>query len=191
MILLAFLFVYDSLPPLPDLSRLYFPEPVLWVEPATRYITLDCYAGQFGGVRVDTRIPDLDISGALERTNEWDSTETGNGYISYSLRMPRVWFRPRFSGYLLTRRDDYQLLAPGFDFTLFSSFVLLASTVDYYQWKINGTKLKTGAYGFDDCLLGCWYLLCDWSSACYLGVYSQLALNWKNRRTTWPCKKKS
>lgn len=140
MIFLAFLFVYDSLPPLPDLSRLYFPEPALWVEPATRVITLDCYAGQYGGVHVDTRIPDLDISGALERTFEWDSTETGNGYISYSLRMPRIWFRPRVSGYFLTRRDEYQLLVPGFDFTVFSSFALLASTFDYYQWKINGTK---------------------------------------------------
>ncbi|KPK64119.1 hypothetical protein AMJ83_03735 [candidate division WOR_3 bacterium SM23_42] len=140
MIFLAFLIVYDSLPPLPDLSRLYFPEPVLWVEPAERSITLAGYAGQFGGVRVNTRVPGLDIRGAFESKNEWDSTETGNAYVSYSMRLPRIWFRPRIGGYLLTRGDEYQLLTPGFDLIVFSSFALLSSEVDYNRWKINGVR---------------------------------------------------
>ena len=49
MFLLFFLISYDSLPPIPDLSKIKFPEPALWIEPKDNHIRLRGYAGDFYG----------------------------------------------------------------------------------------------------------------------------------------------
>jgi hypothetical protein len=49
MFFLFLLITYDSLPPLPDLSKIDFPKPPLWVAPKNQYLTLQGYGGDFYG----------------------------------------------------------------------------------------------------------------------------------------------
>ncbi|MCK4940675.1 hypothetical protein KAS45_01155 [candidate division WOR-3 bacterium] len=138
MFFLLFLISYDSLPPLPDLSHLHLPEPVLWAQPVERSIAADGYLGEFRGFHLTTKFSNLEISGLYNQTNEWDSTETGKGYLSYMFRFPGIWFEPRLTAFRLLREDEYRLLTPGFDFIGFSSFAVIPATIDYYRWEING-----------------------------------------------------
>lgn len=138
MVLLIFLISYDSLPPLPDLSQLDLPEPLLWVQPVERSLEAYGYLGDFRGFHVTTIIPNLELSGFYNQTNEWDSTETAEAELSYMLRFPGIWMKPRLAALRLMREDDYRLLTPSIDFIGFPSFALMPVSLDYYYWEING-----------------------------------------------------
>jgi hypothetical protein len=144
MILLFFLISYDSLPPLPDLSQLHFPEPVLWVQPVERSIEAYGYFGDFRGLHLATVIPSLELAGFYSQTNEWDSTETGKGRISYKLQFPGIWIEPRVTGFQLRREDEYRLVKPGLSFIGFSSFALIPVSIDYHHWEIEQESSSEG-----------------------------------------------
>jgi hypothetical protein len=137
MLALLFLISYDSLPPLPDLSTLDYPEPALWVEPAQREIMINGFAGQFRGVGVDFDLGHFLAAGNLTKKDEWDSTDAGKMALSYRVTLPRLWIKPKIEAQLLRRQDEYQQITPGIEFTLFTSPLIANGILDYTRWLIN------------------------------------------------------
>jgi hypothetical protein len=137
MLYLLFLFGYDSLPPLPDLSKINLPEPVLWIQPARRGLLLDSYAGQFYGAGIDLDLHAFRARGQFMRDNEWDSTDMGSAQINAKITLPRIWIEPHFDVMLLRRRDDYTRLTPGLGLAIFTSPVVMTGTFDYHHWLKN------------------------------------------------------
>ncbi len=144
MMLLFFLISYDSLPPLPDLARLDFPEPVLWVQPVERSIEAYGQLGDFRGLHLAATIPNLELFGFYNQTYEWDSTKIGKGRISYKLQSSGMWAEPRLAMLQLRREDEYRLVKPGLDLIGFSSFAVIPVTVDYHHWEINQENSSEG-----------------------------------------------
>jgi hypothetical protein len=150
MFYLLMLLAYDSLPPLPDLSKLSVPEPALWMRPAERGLSLNAFAGQFYGADFDLDLYALGARGQFSRNNEWDSTDTGSAQIIARLVMPRLWFEPNFSAQLLRRQDDYTRLTPGLRFRTFTPAVVVSGMFDYSHWLINSeaSSEMTGEMSF-------------------------------------------
>jgi hypothetical protein len=144
MTLLFLLISYDSLPPLPDLSQLYFPEPALWVQPVERSIEAYGYLGDLRGLYLSTVIPNLQLAGFYSQNNEWDSTETGKGRLSYKLQFPGIWVEPRVTGFQLRRDDEYRFVKPGLDIVGFPSFAVIPLSIDYHYWEINQGSASEG-----------------------------------------------
>ena len=137
MLYILLLFSYNSIPPLPDLSKIEFLEPVLWIEPAERTIRINGFAGQFYGVNFGFDLRSFLAHGQFIRSNEWDSTDTGSALISHVINLPHFWIKPSLRARLLRRQNDYKQIAPGLEFTLFTSPLVAAGTFEYSHWLIN------------------------------------------------------
>jgi len=147
---LLLLFGYDSLPPLPDLSKISLPEPVLWIQPAERGLLINGYAGQFYGGDLDLDLNTLRARGQFTRNNEWDSTDIGSAQVTAAVTLPRLWLKPNLNAQLLRRRDDYTQITPGLGFAIFTSPVVAAGMFDYSHWIINNetSSEATGEISF-------------------------------------------
>jgi len=136
------LFGYDSIPPLPDLSKIEFLEPALWIEPAERMIRINGFAGQVYGVDFGLDFRSFLARGQFNRNNEWDSTDIGSALISYAITLPRIWVKPGVRAQLLRRHGDYKQIAPGLEFTLFTSPLVATGMLEYSHWLINDNNSR-------------------------------------------------
>jgi len=142
MILLLFIVSYDSLPPLPDLSQIIFPEPTLWLERAENSLLLSGYVGNFYGGQAEFSMQRLNLSGFFERAIDWDTLKTGTAEASYSVPLSHVWVRSKLYGYFLERNVRYILLSPQLDFSSTLPWAVLLGNVRTDMWYINGTHYK-------------------------------------------------
>ncbi len=137
MILLLFLFSYDSLPPLPDLSQILFPEPPLWIEQVENSVMLSGCAGNFYSGKGRLLIQHLNISALYEQKVDWDTLKKGTIRASYSVPLPHLWIKPSLYSYLLRRNDKYLLLSPRLDFSSTISWAVIFGSVRTDLWQIN------------------------------------------------------
>lgn len=137
MLLLLFIVTYDSLPPLPDLSKINFPEPPLWIEPIENYLIFQGYAGEFYGGSCDVNFQRFNVSAFYEQKNEWDTTKSATITSSYSIPLSRLWLKPAIHGFYLQRNDEYKLLTPSLDFSSTLPWALIFGEFNYDLWQIN------------------------------------------------------
>ncbi len=142
MILLLLILSYDSLPPLPDLSQITFPEPPLWLERTESSLLLSGHLGNFYGGRAGFSMQRLKLSGFFERIIDWDTLKTGTAEASYSLPLSHVWVRPRLHGSFLERNVRYILLSPQIDFSSTLPWAVLLGSVGTDLWYISDTHYK-------------------------------------------------
>jgi hypothetical protein len=146
MILVVLLLAtYDSLPPLPDLSKSDFPEPQLLSVQTSDTLRFNGYAGHFFGADVDLCLLNLSLDAAYSRTNEWDTADIGSASLSYAMFGPNIWLKPRLRADLLTREEDYRNISPGFEFSLFSRSLVTAGALDYNHWTLNNETVREGS----------------------------------------------
>jgi len=139
MILLLFILCYDSLPPLPDLSQIIFPEPPLWFEQAESSLLLSGYVGNFYGGQAKFSMQRLNLTGFVERIIDWDTLKTGTVEASYSLPLSHLWMRPTLYGNFFERDARYIVLSPQLDFSSTFPWAVLLGNVGIDLWYINDT----------------------------------------------------
>jgi hypothetical protein len=137
MLYLLLLLGYDSLPPLPDLSKITLPEPVLWVQPQERGLLLNGYAGQYNGTALDLDLNVFRARGQFERLNDWDDTDIGSAEIAANIILPRIWLKPQCNIRHLRRDDRYTQIRPGFGMQVFTRPFVAAGKFYYSRWLIN------------------------------------------------------
>lgn len=142
MIILLFILSYDSLPPLPDLSQIAFPEPPLWFEHIENSLLLSGHLGNFYGGRAEFSTPHLKLSGYFERIIDWDTLKTGTAEASYSLPLSHLWIGPRIHGIFLERNVKYILLSPQLDFSSTLPWAVILGNVGTDLWYISDTHYK-------------------------------------------------
>jgi hypothetical protein len=139
-VIIILLMGYDSLPPLPDLSRMDLPEPALWIETVPRELTIHGFAGEFYGVNLSFDINNFAAHGDFTRKNEWTNTDVGSMLFSYSMALPGLWLKPAFQAMLLRRRDEYTQVNPGIEFALFTAPFVAMGVIDYSRWSVTDEK---------------------------------------------------
>ena len=132
-----FLLSYDSLPPLPDLSKITYPEPELWIEPVDNYLILQGYTKDFYGGKFVIQLGRLYVSTQYEQKNEWDSTKFGSIRTDYSIPLPHLWLKPAINGYFVKRNDEYRLLIPSLNFSSTVPWMIVFGEFKYDLWQIN------------------------------------------------------
>ncbi len=137
MIIVLLLLNSGSFPPLPDISNIFLPEPVLWIQPDERGFLLNAYAGEFYGAGLDLDLNTFRARGQFVRENEWDSTELGIAQAAAKFTLPRLWIEPNFTFQRLRRLDEYTRLAPALDLTIFTSRIVTHGVFEYSHWLIN------------------------------------------------------
>ncbi|MDH4210678.1 MAG: hypothetical protein OEV79_04450 [candidate division WOR-3 bacterium] len=143
MILVVLLLAtYDSLPPLPDLSKSDFPEPQLLSVQTSDTLRFNGYAGHFFGAGVDLCLWNLSLDAAYSRTNEWDTADIGSASLSYAMFGPTIWLKPRLRADLVTRDEEYKNISPGFEFNLFSRSLVTSGALDYNHWELNNETVR-------------------------------------------------
>ncbi len=139
MILLLFLITYDSLPPLPDLSQIIFPEPPLWIEPAQNSLLVSGYTGDFYGGNAEFSMNRLYGAGFFERMQDWDTLVRATAEVFYSIPLSHFWVRPKLYGFLLERDERYVVLSPQLDFSSTPSWAVLFGNIETDLWNIDNT----------------------------------------------------
>ncbi len=143
MILVVLLLAnYDSLPPLPDLSRSDFSEPALLSMQSANTLRLNGFAGHFFGADMDLYLQNLSLEGAYSRTDEWGTADIGSASLSYAIFGPNVWLKPRLRADLATRDEEYKNISPGFEFNLFSRSLVTTGALDYNHWELNNETVR-------------------------------------------------
>ena len=137
MFLIILFLLYDSLPPLPDLSKIAYPEPQLWIEPTDDYLILQGYTKDFYGAKIAAHLERLYLSTRYEHKNDWDSTILGNITTSYLIPLSQIWIQPGIDGFFLQRDDKYRLMTPHLDFSSSIPWVIIWGGLDYDLWQIN------------------------------------------------------
>lgn len=138
MILLCLLLAtYDSLPPLPDLARIEFPEPGLLPAQTAYGVRFGGHAGQFFGADVDLGLQNLSLAAAYSRINEWDTTDMGSASFSYRILSPGFRLRPRLRMDLVQREERHYDISPGIEFDLLSRSLVTRGEFDYNHWDLN------------------------------------------------------
>lgn len=137
MLYLLLLLSYDSLPPLPDLSRITLPEPVLWMQPQENGLLLSGHAGQFIGAALDLDLDVFRTSGLFTRLDAWDDTDMGHAEAGVDIVLPRIWFEPQCGVRYLHRDDRYLQLKPALGMTVFTGPVVATGKLIYSHWLIN------------------------------------------------------
>ncbi len=137
MILLLFFLTADSLPPLPDISQIVFPEPPLWLEEKEQSITVAGYAGDFYGGKCDVLLQNFSTSLSYDKRIDWDSVESAKLTASYSLPLPHFWLKPSIHGCLLQRNNEYYLLTPELDFSSTVPWAIFFGNIHADLWDIN------------------------------------------------------
>jgi len=137
MILLLFFLTADTLPPLPDLSQIVFPEPPLWIEEKEQSIIVAGYAGNFYGGKCDLLLQNFNTFLSYDKKIDWDSVQSAKLTASYSLPLTHFWLNPSIRGRLLLRNNEYYLLTPKLDFSSTTPWAIIFGNIYADLWKIN------------------------------------------------------
>lgn len=140
MLYLLLLLGYDSLPPLPDLSKVNLREPLLWVQPQERSLYLNGYLGQHGGAAVDLDLNTFRAHGVFTRLDDWDETDMGSAEIAARIALPRIWLEPQCNVRYSSRDDRYTQISPGLGMTVFTKPVVATGRFTYSRWLINDAE---------------------------------------------------
>jgi len=135
--LLFFLIGVDSLPPIPDLSQVLFPEPHLWFQRAERNLEISVHGGQFFGGDCDLNFDNLDFSSQYEMREDWDSLLTATGQASFAIPLSHLFLKPSMHGFYHKRIDEYRFIAPQLAAVIQLPWSFLTTTVNADIWQIN------------------------------------------------------
>jgi hypothetical protein len=146
LIPLLFLITTDSLPPLPDLAQVVFPEPPLWIRRQEDYITLNGFAGDFTGGSIDLNIRNFQFDAQYAHTVEWDSTESGSALLSYALPLPHLLLHPRLSAHYTGRDQEYARFTPQMSLSSTLPWAILLCDARGDFWLIDDVSTREGLF---------------------------------------------
>ncbi|MBN2620310.1 hypothetical protein JXB22_04390 [candidate division WOR-3 bacterium] len=149
MLLLLLLVSYDSLPPLPDLSQITFPEPPLWIHESDNIIHVTGGAGEFVFANGEIRFQDLAASGGYTDRLNWGNARYGKGTLSYTHGFPHLWIQPVLDGFSMKRDDEYFCITPGFNFATTNPWSVMRGLFGYTVWDINSFRFIEASTRFD------------------------------------------
>jgi len=146
LFLLITLIAADSLPPLPDLSKIVFPEPTLWLSPVPNHFSVGGLAGDFYGLDCGLKIARLELDAVYCKRNEWTQLEDYGTKGSYSLPLSRLWIKPAFGYYHQQSVEEYELFRPSAEYSVMLPWAVFFGNLNYDQWTINRGRFveKTG-----------------------------------------------
>jgi hypothetical protein len=139
VLFIILLLSYDSLPPLPDLSQITFPEPPLLIIMPENRISVRGGAGEFIFGSADIRYRDFLVCASYTNRFYWDRVRYGNGSCSYAHGFSHFWIRPTFESMSLKRDDEYMYFTPGFDFAKATPWSVMQGRFTGTIWSINAT----------------------------------------------------
>lgn len=140
--LLLFLVSVDSLPPIPDLSRVIFPEPHRWLESAENSVELASYGGQYFGGLCDIVFKNFRLSALYDQRENWDSVISASGTLSYSIPLAHLFLKPSVNGLFHKRGDEYRLLCPNLDMAVNLPWAIIFATTNADLWQINSLNYQ-------------------------------------------------
>jgi len=138
MTLIFFLIAVDSLPPLPILSDVLFPEPELWLEKIDNILTISGAAGDFYDGYYNLRFGNLNSSGYYKKGSDWFPSKQAGMKSSYSIPLTHLWVEPCFSGFFLDKVDYYEAVCPGLSFASTNPWSIISGRTEFDFWEING-----------------------------------------------------
>lgn len=149
MLLFLLLITYDSLPPLPDLSRITFPQPPLRTLQPDNTLQTTGGAGEFIFASGKLQYENLVAGGDYSDRFVWGDARYGKGTVSYALGFPSFWIQPVLKGFSMKGNDEYLCFIPGFDFATTNPWSVMCGTFGYAIWDINTTRTIEASTRFD------------------------------------------
>lgn len=137
VLLIFFLIRVDSLPPIPDLSQVLFPEPHLWFEPSPKHLELGLYGGQYFGGLCDVAYKDMTFSLYYDDREDWDSIISTHGQTDYVISLPHLYMKPTIGGFYHKQNDEYRFLNPNLSLRTEVPWAFISSTISTELWQIN------------------------------------------------------
>jgi len=136
----------DSLPPLPDLSQVVFPEPPLWIREQENYVMLNGFAGNFYGGSGDVDVENLHFDAQYAYTVDWDSIESGSAALSYALPLPHLLLHPQLTAHYTNRDQEYRRLTPHLQLSSTLPWAILLCDARGDFWLIDDVSSREGLF---------------------------------------------
>ncbi len=149
LIALLFILSYDSLPPLPDLSQVVFPEPPLWTQRPGDRLTLRGYAGDFYGGSLWLDLSNFHLDAQYEHRLDWDSVHTGDFSLSHVFLLSHLMLRPACSGLYVNRNTKHALLAPQLELSSTLPWAILFGNLQADLWWIDSVFSSEGLFDLE------------------------------------------
>jgi hypothetical protein len=137
MLVLVILCSADSVPPLPDLSKIIFPEPPLYVQAPLNRVHVDGLYGHHTSAAALFDMSSLHINGHYTDASVWDTIQYAHAGISYAIPFPGLWLRPMINGMFYNRDVQYELLSPQLDFSSTNPWSILYGSFEADVWSID------------------------------------------------------
>lgn len=127
----------DSLPPLPDLSTLPFPEPPLWIEQKDDSCAINAYYGDYQGGHFAGLYRGITLDGHYTTYSRYAEMKYGTAIVSYTLPTHTIWLKPSLSRLVVRKDDVYRKTTAALDFSTINPWALIYGAVNADRWDIN------------------------------------------------------
>ncbi len=143
MLLFFLFFNNDTIPPLPDISEMVFPEPPIFILPRENTLLFNGLAGNFYYLHWILKYNHLNLYSRIEQKGDWDTIRQVEVKSSYSLPLSHFWINPGFTIFYQRRDEKYQLLQPSLEFSSPLPWSILFGKFNYGFYKNNFSE-QTG-----------------------------------------------
>lgn len=136
-LIIYIILVADSLPPLPDLSNLPFPEPPLWIGQTADSVSISGYYGDYYGGEIACLFKRINLTGEYSTISNYTDIKYGTGSISYTLPTPTVWMKSSIRRSVVQKDDIYKGTSPMIEFATINPWSLVYGAIAVDLWDIN------------------------------------------------------
>lgn len=146
MLILLFFISIDSLPPLPDLSQVVFPEPPLWIRTQESSVLLTGFAGDLYGISGNVNMRHFHFDAQYTHVVDWDTTTSGSAALSYALPLPHLLLQPQLTAHYTNRDHEYARFTPQLALSSTLPWALLLCDVRGDFWMIDDVSSQEGIF---------------------------------------------
>uniref|UniRef100_A0A7C4TCA8 TonB-dependent receptor n=1 Tax=candidate division WOR-3 bacterium TaxID=2052148 RepID=A0A7C4TCA8_UNCW3 len=135
MLFLFILLCEDTLPPLPELSNLTLPEPVITVRSKPNILNSNLFVGNFCGGEWELVYKFFKLKSYGEIKNEWDTTRIVAISSQLSLPLNNFYLNPGLDFYYHLRNEEYQLIQPYLEYAAITGGLVIFGELKNCLWK--------------------------------------------------------
>ncbi len=142
MLLILYVFMVDTILPLPDLSKVIFPEPQLWIAPERNYMAFQGYGIDYYGGMMDLKLDLFDLHADYRHDYTWDTTDLASLHLSQYIMASSFWIRPLFQGMYYDRNRTYLNVHGSCEVSYYFPWSIISSLFESDNWFINNVRYR-------------------------------------------------
>ena len=137
MLLILYIIFFDPTLPLPDLSKVVFPEPRLWIPQERDHVTIEGYGLDHYGGMLRFQMGYFDLQAIYDHNLDWDTTDRATLNVNQHIITHNFWLKPSVTAMYYARNRTYLNSQASCTLNYYLPWSLLSGQVMADNWFIN------------------------------------------------------